>query len=45
MGRIYRDSQGRTRNERTYQMGGSSEQRQVINIIDPVANVELQSRP
>src|SRR5215510_3919138 len=37
-GRIYRDSQGRTRNQRTYQMGGSSEQRQVINIIDPITN-------
>src|SRR5262245_54091809 len=35
-GRIYRDSRGRTRSERTYQMGGSSEQKQVINIYDPV---------
>src|SRR5574341_712211 len=38
-GHVYRDSQGRTRNERTYQMGGSSEQRQTINIFDPVAGV------
>jgi TonB family protein len=38
-GRIYRDSQGRTRNERTFQIGGSSEQSQTINIFDPVNNV------
>jgi TonB family protein len=38
-GRIYRDGQGRTRSERTYQMGGSSEQKQTITIYDPVANV------
>ncbi|MGH9836918.1 MAG: TonB family protein [Blastocatellia bacterium] len=38
-GRIYRDSQGRTRNERSFQMGGSSEQKQTISIFDPVANV------
>jgi TonB family protein len=44
-GRIYRDSQGRTRNERTYQMGGSSEQRQVININDPVAGVSYGLDP
>src|SRR5262249_25441829 len=35
-GRIYRDSQGRTRSERTYQMGGTYEQKQTINIYDPV---------
>jgi len=35
-GRVYRDSQGRTRNERIYQMGGSSEQKQTITIFDPV---------
>jgi len=35
-GRIYRDSKGRTRSERTYQMGGTSEQKQTINIYDPV---------
>src|SRR5262245_3867313 len=44
-GRIYRDSQGRTRNERTYQMGGSSEQRQVINIIDPITNASYSLDP
>ena len=35
-GRIYRDSMGRTRSERTYQMGGTREQKQTINIYDPV---------
>jgi TonB family protein len=44
-GRIYRDSQGRTRNQRTYQMGGSSEQRQVINIIDPSTNASYSLDP
>jgi TonB family protein len=38
-GRIYRDSQGRTRSDRTYQMGGTSEQKQTINIYDPVDGV------
>ncbi|MGH9855278.1 MAG: energy transducer TonB, partial [Blastocatellia bacterium] len=36
-GRIYRDSQGRTRSERTYQMDGTPEQKQTINIYDPVS--------
>jgi TonB family protein len=44
-GRIYRDSQGRTRNQLTYQMGGSSEQRQVINIIDPITNAGYSLDP
>jgi TonB family protein len=44
-GRVYRDSQGRTRNERTYQMGGSSEQRQVITINDPVASMSYSLDP
>jgi TonB family protein len=44
-GRIYRDSQGRTRSERTYQMGGSSEQRQVININDPVSSASYSLDP
>jgi TonB family protein len=44
-GRIYRDSQGRTRSERTYQMGGSSEQRQVITINDPVASASYSLDP
>jgi hypothetical protein len=38
-GRIYRDSEGRNRSERAYQMGGSNEQKQTITIYDPVANV------
>jgi TonB family protein len=38
-GRIYRDSEGRTRSERAYQLGGSSEQKQTITIYDPIANV------
>ena len=44
-GRIYRDSRGRTRSERTYQMGGTSEQKQIINIYDPVngASYKLDS--
>jgi TonB family protein len=41
-GRIYRDSQGRTRSERTYQMGGASEQKQTINIYDPVDGVSYR---
>jgi TonB family protein len=44
-GRIYRDSQGRTRSERTYQMGGSNEQRQVININDPAASASYSLDP
>jgi TonB family protein len=44
-GRIYRDSEGRTRSERTYQMGGSSEQKQVINIIDPISKASYSLDP
>jgi TonB family protein len=44
-GRINRDSQGRTRSERTYQMGGSSEQRQVISINDPAASASYSLDP
>jgi len=44
-GRVYRDSQGRTRIERTYQMGGSSEQRQVITINDPVTSMSYSLDP
>lgn len=44
-GHIYRDSQGRTRNERSFQVGGSSEQKQTINIFDPVANVSYILEP
>jgi TonB family protein len=35
-GRIYRDSQGRTRNERAFRMGGTSESIHTITIYDPV---------
>jgi TonB family protein len=35
-GRIYRDSQGRTRHERAFRMGGTSESIQTITIYDPV---------
>src|SRR5262245_43170343 len=41
-GRIYRDSQGRTRSERTYQMNGTSEQMQIINIYDPVGGASYR---
>lgn len=34
-GRVYRDGQGRTRNERTYRQGGSSQERQTVTIYDP----------
>src|SRR5215813_3118052 len=44
-GRIYRDSQGRTRNERTFQMGGTSEQKQTIAIFDPVGGVNYNLDP
>jgi TonB family protein len=44
-GHVYRDGQGRTRNERTYQMGGSSEQRQTISIFDPVAGANYVLDP
>jgi len=44
-GRIYRDSRGRTRSERTYQMGGSSEQRQMIIINDPAASASYSLDP
>src|SRR5262245_4555473 len=44
-GRIYRDSLGRTRSERTYQMGGTSEQKQTINIYDPVIGASYSLDP
>ena len=44
-GRIYRDSQGRTRNERTFQMGGTSEQKQSIAIHDSVGGVSYTLDP
>ncbi len=44
-GRSYRDSQGRTRQERTFKMGGSNTERQMITIFDPVANVTVMLDP
>ena len=44
-GRLYRDSQGRTRNERTFLMGGTSEQKQTINISDPVGGLNYNLDP
>jgi len=41
-GRIYRDSQGRTRSERTYQMDGMSEQKQTVTIYDPVGGASYR---
>src|SRR5262245_48534478 len=41
-GRIYRDSQGRSRSERTYLTGGTTEQKQTINIYDPVDGAEYR---
>ncbi|MFN0085717.1 MAG: energy transducer TonB [Blastocatellia bacterium] len=34
-GRLYRDGQGRTRNERTFRRGGSSQEQQTITVYDP----------
>src|SRR5215468_7025612 len=44
-GRIYRDSHGRTRNERTFQMGGTSEQKQTIAIYDSVSGMRYTLDP
>ena len=44
-GRLYRDSQGRTRNERTFLMGGTSEQKQTITISDPVGGLNYNLDP
>src|SRR5262245_1904475 len=41
-GRIYRDSQGRTRSERAYQIGGTREQKQTIAIYDPVGGASYR---
>jgi TonB family protein len=47
-GQIYRDSQGRTRNERAFQMGGTSESIQTIAIYDPIGGanyiLDLETR-
>jgi TonB family protein len=40
-GHISRDSQGRTRTERTFRMGGSNTERQTITIFDPESGTNL----
>jgi TonB family protein len=44
-GRAFRDGEGRTRQERSFQMGGANERQQTINIFDPVANVSIFLEP
>ncbi|MBO0800417.1 MAG: energy transducer TonB, partial [Blastocatellia bacterium] len=44
-GRIYRDSQGRTRIERAFHMGGMSEVLETIAILDPVGGVSYLLDP
>ncbi len=44
-GRIFRDSQGRTRNERTFMMGGTTDMKQTITIFDPVGSVNFTLDP
>lgn len=44
-GRVYRDSQGRTRNERTFRMGGSDKERQTIVIYDPTNHTTITLDP
>ncbi len=44
-GRIYRDSQGRARTERAFQMGGISETKHTIAIFDPIAGVNYTLDP
>ena len=44
-GRAYRDGEGRTRQERSFQMNGANEQQRSINIYDPVANVSIFLEP
>jgi TonB family protein len=44
-GRIYRDSQGRTRTERAFRMGGTSESIQTIAIYDPVGGASYNLDP
>src|SRR5262245_61272717 len=44
-GRVYRDSQGRTRNERTFHVEGSSEQKQTITIHDILIHVSYTFDP
>jgi TonB family protein len=44
-GRMYRDSQGRTRNERAFRMGGTSESIETITIYDPVGGASYILTP
>jgi TonB family protein len=44
-GRIYRDSQGRTRIERAFHMGGTSDSLQTITIYDPVGGASYILEP
>lgn len=44
-GRLYRDSQGRTRQERTFQMGGSNLEHQTVTILDPVSGQDYVLDP
>jgi TonB family protein len=44
-GQIYRDSQGRTRNERAFRMGGTSESIQTITIYDTVGGARYSLDP
>jgi TonB family protein len=44
-GRIYRDSQGRMRNEKTFKMGGSNTEHQLISISDPVSGISYTLDP
>ncbi len=44
-GHVYRDSQGRTRSERTFRVGGSNVERQTIAIFDPVNGVNYTLDP
>jgi TonB family protein len=44
-GRLYRDGQGRTRQERTFRQGGSNTEKQMISIYDPVAGAMFTLDP
>lgn len=44
-GRLYRDSQGRTRNERSFQLGDLYETKQTITIYDPVGGLSYSLDP
>lgn len=44
-GRAYRDGEGRTRQERSFHLAGANEERQTINIFDPVGNQTIILEP